>query len=83
MLPVAGGPWRGKVVEVHPRLEVGEMVPAGEVLFRVDPEDYEATVAEAEATVARAKSRLAALRLQSKTDSERLETARAKRANWP
>ena len=31
----------GKVVEVHPRLEVGEIIPAGELLFRQDTRDLE------------------------------------------
>lgn len=30
----------GKIVKIHPRLEVGEIIPKGEVLFKIDPKDY-------------------------------------------
>lgn len=30
----------GKVVEIHPRLEVGEIIPKGETLFKIDSRDY-------------------------------------------
>jgi len=30
----------GKIVEIHPRLEVGEIIPEGETLFRIDSRDY-------------------------------------------
>lgn len=30
----------GKIVKIHPRLEIGEIIPKGEVLFRIDPTDY-------------------------------------------
>jgi RND family efflux transporter MFP subunit len=30
----------GKVVKIHPKLEVGEVIPKGEVLFKIDPKDY-------------------------------------------
>jgi RND family efflux transporter MFP subunit len=30
----------GKIVEIHPRLEAGEIIPKGEVLFKIDPRDY-------------------------------------------
>lgn len=75
LLPVAAAV-AGEIIEIHPRLEVGEVIPAGEVLFRVDPRDYEINVADAEANVSRAESRVAALRLQFDMDSKRLATAR-------
>lgn len=30
----------GKIVKVHPRLEAGETIPKGELLFKIDPKDY-------------------------------------------
>ena len=30
----------GKIVKIHSRLEVGEIIPKGEVLFKIDPKDY-------------------------------------------
>lgn len=30
----------GKIVKIHPRLETGEIIPKGELLFRIDPKDY-------------------------------------------
>jgi RND family efflux transporter MFP subunit len=30
----------GKIVKIHPRLEVGEIIPKGELLFKIDPKDY-------------------------------------------
>ncbi len=41
----------GTVLAVHPRLLVGEVIPKGEVLFRIDPRDYRSALAEAEAMV--------------------------------
>jgi len=32
---------RGPAVEVHPRFEPGELLPAGAVLVRIDPTDYQ------------------------------------------
>ncbi len=48
----------GKIVEVSPKLEAGRVVGAGEVLFRIDPRDYEAAVAQARAQLAQAKLQL-------------------------
>lgn len=30
----------GKIIKIHPRLEAGEMIPKGEILFEIDPRDY-------------------------------------------
>lgn len=64
----------GKVVAVHPRLETGEIIPAGDVLFAIDPRDYQTRLAEAKATVAQLKSALERVELQFKIDQERLDT---------
>jgi len=34
----------GKVVAVHPRLEPGEIIPAGELLFKIDDRDFQTAV---------------------------------------
>ena len=30
----------GKIVKIHSRLEIGEIIPKGELLFKIDPKDY-------------------------------------------
>lgn len=64
----------GRVTEIHPRLEVGEVIPAGEVLFAIDPRDYEARLQEAQAAVEQAKNTVARLTKQLAIDRERLLT---------
>lgn len=64
----------GNVVAVHPDVEVGRVIPAGEVLFRIDPRDYEAAVAQARAQAEQARSALGRLRSQSESDKSRLDT---------
>ena len=59
----------GKIVAVHSRLEPGEMVRQGEVLFCVDPADYVAARNEAAETLKRIEQRL--LCLEKEFDSER------------
>ena len=41
----------GKIVEIHPRLKSGEILPKGTVLLRIDPADYRLAVAQIEADV--------------------------------
>ena len=64
----------GRVTLVHPRLEVGELIDAGEVLFEIDPRDYEARLQEANATVDQLTNALERLRQQYAIDQERLKT---------
>jgi RND family efflux transporter MFP subunit len=42
----------GRVVEMHPRLRDGEILPAGTPLFRIDPVDYQLALAQLEAELA-------------------------------
>lgn len=42
----------GRIVEVHPQLRDGEILPAGTLLFRIDPVDYELKLAQASAELA-------------------------------
>jgi RND family efflux transporter MFP subunit len=64
----------GMVVELHPRLDLGEVIPEGELLFRVDPRDYEARVQEARAQVASLRNAVERLEKQYQIDQERLQT---------
>lgn len=48
----------GRIIEVHPSLEPGGIIKAGEVLIRIDPEEYELAVEEAEGALAEAQAAL-------------------------
>jgi RND family efflux transporter MFP subunit len=62
----------GKIVEVHPRLEVGGIIPKGEILFRIDKTDYAAGVEGQQAEVNQWKNTILRLEKQAKIDAERL-----------
>jgi RND family efflux transporter MFP subunit len=64
----------GNVIEVHPRLENGELIPAGELLFRIDPRNYEAALQQARAQRDQAQSTLARLKVMYNIDRDRLAT---------
>ena len=64
----------GTVVEVHHRLEIGEVIPAGELLFRIDQRDYTAAASQAAAQVAQLEKTVERLERQYKIDEERLTT---------
>ncbi len=63
----------GTVVEVHPRLERGEIIPKGEVLFKIDPRSYELQLHGAEANVSQSRNSLALLEEKHGADVKRLE----------
>jgi len=64
----------GKVVKIHPRLETGEVIEEGEIIFQIDPRDYRAAFVEATATVTQMESSLERMRRQYRIDRERLKT---------
>ncbi|MBN1833235.1 MAG: efflux RND transporter periplasmic adaptor subunit [Deltaproteobacteria bacterium] len=64
----------GRVVQVHPRLEAGEVIEKGEVIFRIDPRDYEAAHIEARANVTQMENSLKRMKRQYEIDRERLKT---------
>lgn len=64
----------GRVVATHPNLRVGRVVPAGEVLFQVDPSDYQARLDQARAGVDQWQHTVARLQKQLAIDGERLKT---------
>ena len=59
----------GTVIAVHPRLNLGEIIPEGDVLFQIDPRDYQSALAEAEAQVAQLEN--TAARLEREWDLEK------------
>ncbi|MCP4702369.1 MAG: efflux RND transporter periplasmic adaptor subunit [Gammaproteobacteria bacterium] len=42
----------GRIMEMHPRLRNGEFIPADTLLFRIDPTDYQLSLAQAKAELA-------------------------------
>lgn len=64
----------GRLVAVHPRLEVGETVGAGEVLFEIDPRNYRAALDEARANAGQLESAVTRLQKQEALDRARLAT---------
>jgi len=64
----------GVVTEIHPRLDMGETIPEGALLFQIDPRNYRNALDQAEAAVAQASSQIDRLRQQFAQDEERLKT---------
>lgn len=69
----------GAVTAVHPRLDVGEIIPAGERLFQVDDRNYVAALESAKAKVAQSESILKRLAKELETRKTRLATLRRNR----
>jgi RND family efflux transporter MFP subunit len=55
----------GKIVEEHPDLDKGRLIPAGTVVLRIDPTDYELAVARNRANLQMAKAKLAELEVRA------------------
>ncbi len=51
----------GEIVETHPQLKKGAILPDDEVLFRIDPVPYELIVTQIEAEIAASEAKLAEL----------------------
>lgn len=64
----------GRVIHIHPRLEAGEVIPAGEVLFEIDPSDYQVRLKSTQAGLEQAKQTLKRTQEQFASDKERLKT---------
>lgn len=62
----------GRIVAIHDRLYVGEVIPAGETLVQIDPRDYASRVAQAEGDVARLEASIQRLRTEWENDRARL-----------
>lgn len=64
----------GRIVRIHPKLESGEIIPAREVLFEIDPRDYQARYDESQSSIAQLTSAVARLEKQFQIDEQRLKT---------
>jgi RND family efflux transporter MFP subunit len=51
----------GRIVEVHPKLNRGETLPAGAMLLKIDPTDYRLAIAQIEANIRSTRANLAEL----------------------
>jgi RND family efflux transporter MFP subunit len=69
----------GKVVSVHPRLEPGEVIADGEVLFKIDARNYEAAHRQARARGEQCRNAISQLQIRRATDLERLKTLQRNR----
>lgn len=66
----------GRVTHIHPRLELGEIVQASEILFQIDDRNYMAAVKELKAMVAQGKNSIQRLKTQFAIDQKRLKTSK-------
>ena len=64
----------GKIEGIHPRLEIGEIIPEGEILFQVDPRNYQAQYDDSQAKVEALKTSIQRLKKQKAIDQERVKT---------
>lgn len=62
----------GRVTVVHPRWLVGEIIPKGEVLFQIDPRDYEAALTESHALVSQLENTVMRLEKEWALEKRRL-----------
>ncbi|MGQ9485354.1 MAG: hypothetical protein ACUVSA_10430 [Desulfosoma sp.] len=62
----------GRVLAVHPRWFVGEIIPKDEVLFQIDPRDYEAALAESHAVVSQLENTVMRLEKEWALEKRRL-----------
>ena len=62
----------GKITEKHPRLTAGEVIPAGEILFKIDPSDYMAVFEQEKAEVRKIDQLLLRLEKQRALEQKRL-----------
>jgi RND family efflux transporter MFP subunit len=64
----------GTVFEIHPRLEAGEIISKGDLIFKIDPRDYRAALKEATSSVKRLESSILSLKKQFEIDQIRLKS---------
>jgi multidrug efflux pump subunit AcrA (membrane-fusion protein) len=69
----------GTIVEIHPRLNAGEIISRGETLFRIDIRNYDAATKEAQATVKQWENTIKRLEKQYAIDRRRLLTLQRNR----
>lgn len=66
----------GRVTSVHPRLEVGELLPAGTELLRLDPTEIELRLARLEADLRSAEAELEKLDVGAQNTAASLEVVK-------
>jgi len=64
----------GKIVYIHPRLESGEVVDKGEILFKIDCHDYEALCKQARSRVEQYMNAISQLEIMYTNEQARLKT---------
>ena len=64
----------GKLMRVHPRLEIGEVISKGEQLFEIDSQDYLAAYEEAFASVLQTRNTIERLKKEVEISQTRLKT---------
>ncbi len=64
----------GRIKKTHPSLRAGNIIPTGEIMFQIDPADYEAGLQEAQAGVSQWENTVARLEKQLAIDTQRLKT---------
>ncbi len=69
----------GMVVEVHPNLEQGAVIPKDETLFRIEARDYEIARKQAETKLAQMRVAISLLKKQYENDQSRVDTLRRTR----
>lgn len=69
----------GEIVYLHPDLEVGKVIPEGELLYRIDQRDYLAAQAQGRAQIERLEIMVKALKQQYESDKNRLQTIKRAR----
>jgi RND family efflux transporter MFP subunit len=69
----------GRVTYIYPQLEAGVRVKAGDILFTMDPKDYERAEEQATHQVEQLEAALARLKEQYGYDSSRIETLKRSR----
>ncbi len=65
---------RGKIVATHARFKQGEVIPKGELLFKIEAVDYEVARIKAETGVMEQGAALARLETQFASDAKRIHT---------
>ncbi len=65
----------GRIISMHPRLKDGEIIPKGDILFQVDPVDYELNLAQAETQLAELDVQLSNTKTSLKIEQRNLALA--------
>lgn len=65
----------GRIISMHPRLKDGEIIQQGEVLFQIDPVDYELNLAQAETQLVELDVQLSNARSSLKIEQRNLALA--------